>query len=127
MAHGLEVRAPFLDTDLVEMAYSLPWTYKLRGWTTKHLLKRSMEDLLPRDIIRRPKKGFGIPVAKWLQGPLRVMATDLLASQRLLRAGLFDAGEVERLLDEHLRGRSDHRKPLWTLLAFELWREHYAS
>lgn len=127
MAHGLEVRAPFLDTDLVEMAYSLPWTYKLRGWTTKHLLKRSMEDLLPRDIIRRPKKGFGIPVAKWLQGPLRAMATDLLAPQRLLRAGLFDAGEVERLLDEHLRGRSDHRKPLWTLMAFELWREHYAS
>jgi asparagine synthase (glutamine-hydrolysing) len=125
MAHGLEVRAPFLDTEVVEMVYGLPWTLKLRRWTTKHLLKRTMAGLLPAEIVHRPKKGFGIPVAKWLRGPLRSLATDLLAPDRLRRAGIFRPEEVQRLLDEHLRGRVDHRKPLWTLLAFELWRERY--
>ena len=126
MAHGLEVRAPFLDTEVVEMVYGLPWTLKLSGWTTKHLLKRSMTGLLPAEIVHRPKKGLGIPVAKWIRGPLRSLATDLLPPDRIRRAGIFRSAEVQRLLDEHLRGRVDNRKPLWTLLAFELWRERYA-
>ncbi|MFQ5793193.1 MAG: asparagine synthase (glutamine-hydrolyzing), partial [Acidobacteriota bacterium] len=127
MAHGLEVRAPFLDGEVVEMVYGLPWTLKLRGWRTKHILKQTMAGLLPAEIIHRPKKGFGIPMAKWLRGPLKDLATDLLAPDRLRRAGLFQPAEVQRLLDEHLRGRFDHRKPLWTLLAFELWRERYLT
>jgi asparagine synthase (glutamine-hydrolysing) len=98
------------------------------GWlTTKYLLRRAMQDLLPPAIVRRRKKGFNMPVAKWLSGPLKPLATDLLAPDRLRRHGLFDPGYVQTLLQEHLTQRQDHRKLLWTLLAFELWYEAWLA
>jgi asparagine synthase (glutamine-hydrolysing) len=125
MANSLEVRAPLLDTAVVEFANAIPGRLKLRGLTTKYILKRAVRPWLPPEIIDRPKKGFGIPVGEWLRGPLRDMARDLLAPQRIQHDGYFEAREVTRLLDEHLRGVADHRKPLWTLLAFQLWNERY--
>lgn len=125
MATSLEVRAPFLDHTLVEFVAGLPSHYKLQGMTTKHLLKRAAADMLPAQILNRPKKGFGIPVAKWFQGELRGLMLDVFSPARLREAGLFEVSAVQRLVKEHLDGTRDHRKPLWTLFMFELWREAY--
>ncbi len=127
MAASLEVRAPLLDTRLVELACALPAHHKLRGNTTKWLLKRAARDWLPADIVDRPKKGFGIPVGAWLRGPLRELAFDLLTSSRIKSDGYFDPKEVARLLREHDTGTADHRKPLWTLLAFQLWHQRFGA
>lgn len=125
MANGLEVRAPLLDTRIVELAAAIPGELRLKGMTTKYLLKQAARSWLPDEIIDRPKKGFGVPIGEWLRGPLKALARDLLAPEKVAREGLFEPREVTRLLDEHQAGRADHRKPLWTLLAFQLWLERY--
>jgi asparagine synthase (glutamine-hydrolysing) len=125
MAHSLEVRVPLLDHTVVEFVTGLPTAMKLQGWTTKHLLKRLARRYLPDRIVDRRKKGFGVPMASWLRGPLRDLARDLLAPERIRRAGFFDPDETTRLLEEHLDGHADHRKPLFTLLVFELWRDRW--
>lgn len=125
MACGLEVRAPLLDTRLVEFACAIPGTLRLRGFTTKYLLKQAVRPWLPKEIIERPKKGFGVPIGSWIRGPLSELVHDLLHPTKLGREGYFCPGEVQRMVDEHRRGTADHRKPLWTLLAFELWLERF--
>lgn len=125
MAVSLEVRAPFLDPRVAEFAASLPANYKLRGRKTKYILKRAIEDYLPPFVTRRSKKGFGVPVAEWLKGKLRPLARDLLAPERVRKAGVFDPDYITRLQDEHERGVANHRKLLWTLLMFELWHESF--
>ena len=125
MAVSLEVRAPFLDPRVAEFAASLPLNYKLRGHKTKYILKKSVEDLLPAFVTRRPKKGFGVPVAEWLKFKLKPLARDLLSPERVKRAGVFNPEFVARLQNEHERGVANHRKLLWTLLMFELWHESF--
>lgn len=125
MAVSLEVRAPFLDPRIAEFAASLPTNYKLRRNKTKYILKKAVDDLLPPFVTRRGKKGFGVPVAEWLKVKLRPLARDLLAPERVRRAGVFNPKFVSRLQDEHERGVANHRKLLWTLLMFELWHESF--
>lgn len=125
MAVSLEVRAPFLDPRVAEFAASLPSNYKLRGRTTKYVLKRAIESSLPPFVTRRGKKGFGVPVAEWLKEKLRPLARDLLSPERVRRAGVFNPEYVTKLQDEHERGVANHRKLLWTLLMFELWHESF--
>lgn len=125
MAHGLEVRAPFLDREVVELALGVSWRHKLRRGQTKHLLKRLAERWLPSEIVHRKKQGFAVPIAAWVRGPLRDWAQDLLARDRLVRQGVFDPEVVQRILQSHLRGEADHRKPLWTLLAFQTWYDRF--
>ena len=127
MAVSLEVRAPYLDPRVAEFAASLPSRYKLHGYTSKYILKRAAKGLVPPFVWRRGKKGFGVPFAKWLKGELRPLARDLLSTERLRRGGLFNAEYVARLQDEHERGVANHRKLLWTLLSFELWRESFVE
>ncbi len=125
MACGLEVRAPFLDAGLVDFMQGLPPSFKLGRNRTKRLLKRAVAGKLPPEILARPKKGFGIPVASWLRGPLAPLMNELLAPERLKRQGLFNAQVVARRIVEHQSGEHDHRKPLWTLLIFQLWCDHW--
>lgn len=125
MAVSLEVRAPFLDPRVAEYAASLPADYKLRGRTSKYILKQASASLLPPFVARRGKKGFGVPVAEWLKGKLRPLARDLLSPARIRNHGLFNADYVTRLQDEHERGLANHHKLLWTLLMFELWHESF--
>jgi asparagine synthase (glutamine-hydrolysing) len=127
MAVSLEVRAPFLDPRVAEFAASLPCNYKLRGQKTKYILKKAVKEMLPPFVTRRPKKGFGVPVAEWLKEKLRPLARDLLSPARVRRAGVFNANYVARLQDEHERGIANHRKLLWTLLMFELWHESFVE
>lgn len=125
MASSLEVRAPFLDAELVDWLAAMPYKYKYHHGAGKLLLKKSLQGRIPDSIMNRPKKGFGIPVAAWLRGPLREWMTDLLAEQRIKTQGLFQPLIVNRLVDEHLRGVKDHRKPLWTILVFQMWYDHW--
>jgi len=127
MANSLEVRVPLLNHTLVEYAAQLPHSLKLRGLTTKYLLRRTMRDRLPPEILRRGKKGFNMPVAKWLTGPLRPLLQEMLSPERLQREGFFNPSYVQQLLHQHLSGRQDCRKLLWTLLVFELWYEHWGE
>jgi asparagine synthase (glutamine-hydrolysing) len=125
MAASLEVRSPFLDPALVALAGRIPAPLKVRGWTTKAILKRALRPLLPGSIVGRRKQGFGVPIGPWLRGPLRSTLEERLAPERVARVGLFDPTATDRLVAEHLGGRHDHRKVLWALLMFDAWREHY--
>jgi asparagine synthase (glutamine-hydrolysing) len=125
MAASLEVRVPFLNASLVEHVAEIPHELKLRGLTTKFVLKKAMAGLLPSEIVNRRKKGFNVPVGYWIEGSLRELVRDQLAPDKLKREGFFEPAYVEKLLREHAEGVRDHRKLLWTLLVFELWQEKY--
>jgi asparagine synthase (glutamine-hydrolysing) len=123
MAASLEVRAPLLDTAVAEFAGALPIDWKLHRMTGKWIFKRVARRLLPRAIVDRPKKGFGMPIARWLRGELHELARDaLLDGSSLAASGALDRGEIARMLDEHVAGAIDHRQRLWALVVLELWR-----
>ncbi|MDQ3129509.1 MAG: asparagine synthase (glutamine-hydrolyzing) [Acidobacteriota bacterium] len=125
MAVSLEVRAPFLDPRIAQFAAGLPLEYKLKGNKGKYILKKAVEPLLPKNILERPKKGFGIPIAEWLKGRLNPLMHDLLDSKRLQNQGLFDAEFVQKLIKEHETNFASHHKQLWTLLVFQLWFDNF--
>jgi asparagine synthase (glutamine-hydrolysing) len=125
MMASLEGRVPLLNNDFVAYATHLPLNMKLRGLRSKFLLKRALRGILPDAILNRPKKGFGIPVAHWFRGPLKEQMLSVLSPERIASEGFFDPGVVKRLIDDHLDGRRDNRKQLWTLFAFELWHDGY--
>jgi asparagine synthase (glutamine-hydrolysing) len=125
MACSLEVRAPFLDYELVEFVMGLPSELKLRGFTSKYVLKEAMKNLVPKQVIQRKKKGFGVPIAKWVKGPLRELFEELLSPNRIRHEGFLNHGYVETLLKDHLANKRDNRKQLWTLLVWELWVNRY--
>ncbi len=127
MMNSLEVRAPFLDVELMETAQGLPSALKFPRFRLKHVLKETVRGLVPDEVIDRPKKGFGIPVGRWLRNELREELLAALSPQRIRAGGFFSPEYVQGLVHEHLEGRANHRKPLWTLLMFERWRERWAS
>ncbi|MEZ0538239.1 asparagine synthase (glutamine-hydrolyzing) [Fibrella arboris] len=125
MYNSLEVRAPFLDYRIVDFANSLPESFKRKGLTGKYILKTLMRNKIPDDIIDRPKKGFGIPLSQWLRNELRPLCDDLLSDESLKQHGLFNAGYVRQIQQEHYSGKQNHRKLLWTLMVFQQWYRHY--
>jgi len=125
MFNSLEVRAPFLDYRLVDFVNSLPYSFKCHGWNTKYILKELMADKLPREIIQRPKKGFGVPVAKWFKSELRDLMEYYLSEEKIKNGDLFNYGYVKRIKDEHLNNRRDNRKLIWNLMVFQMWREKW--
>jgi asparagine synthase (glutamine-hydrolysing) len=127
MMASLEGRVPLLNNDFVEYATRLPLDLKLRGLRSKFLFKRALRGILPDSILKRPKKGFGIPVAHWFRGPLKEQMLSVLSPERIARKGFFEPSAVARLIDDHLAGRVDNRKQLWTLFVFDLWHDGYLS
>jgi asparagine synthase (glutamine-hydrolysing) len=123
MAVGLEGRAPLLATRVVELAARLRPSLRLRGLTTKYLLKKAVRGLVPDDILDRRKQGFAMPIGRWLKHELRDLMEEELGAARL--DGFFEPAAVRRLMVDHLSGKSDNRKPLWTLLALQRWRREY--
>ncbi len=125
MACSLETRVPLLNNAFVEFMMTLPVDLKLRRLTSKYIFKKSLANLLPRQIINRKKKGFNIPVAKWINQDLKGLVLDMLSQARIERAGLFNYDYIQKLLADHFDQRTDNRKLIWTLLVFELWYERY--
>jgi asparagine synthase (glutamine-hydrolysing) len=117
MAHSLEVRVPFLDTEVASLALALPTSLKVRGLAKKRLLRRAVEPLVPREIVRGRKRGFSIPAAAWLRGPLLPFAREVLSVDR----GVLDRAEVLRTLDRHASGAEDLSRQLWGLMSLSLW------
>jgi len=121
MACGLEARAPFLDSEVFAFAWSLPLAMKIDRGEGKKVLRGVLARHLPRALWERPKKGFGVPIDRWLRSELRDWAGDLLSPESLARTGLLNAAEVNRVWDEHQRGLANHASELWTLLMFQAW------
>jgi asparagine synthase (glutamine-hydrolysing) len=121
MAASIESRVPFLDHVLVEFATSIPQKIQLRGLAGKRILKRAVEDLLPRSILYRPKLGFPTPWSGWLAGPQLDVIRKMLLEPRSMERGLFRRSAVEHLFDEHRSGHRDHYDRIWRLLNLELW------
>jgi len=119
MAHGLEVRSPYLDYELFQWAVSLPADLKIEGDNQKAVLKHALEPFVPQELLYRPKQGFGTPLAAWFRGGLQPVIRKAMAAPVLLDAGYFKPAALMRLVDEHTTGRSDHGAVLWALLMFE--------
>ncbi len=127
MASSLELRSPFLDWDVLELGVSLPDRLKTRGRRGKEALRRAFGPLLPAEVVRRPKRGFAVPLSTWFRGELRELAGDVLLDQRTRSRGQLRPQVVKRLLDEHVSGRADHGHRLWCLLVLELWQRRWVD
>ena len=125
MAASIESRVPFLDHKLVEFTARLPERLKLRGWTTKYVLRRAMKDVLPEAILKRPKMGFPVPLGSWLRGRYRNVLDEYVTSDRARARGIFDADFVTRVVGQHVSGERDHSERLWTLVNFEVWLRRF--
>ncbi|MBM2836839.1 MAG: asparagine synthase (glutamine-hydrolyzing) [candidate division NC10 bacterium] len=125
MANSVEIRCPFLDHPLMEFAASLPPSLKIRGLKKKYLLKRAVADLLPVEILDRPKQGFAVPIDEWFRHDLKEMAHDILLDPHSLGRGYFRAEAVRGLLDEHVKGVRHWHPQLWNLLMLELWHRAF--
>lgn len=127
MAVGLEARVPFLDHRLVEFSWRVPTPYKVREGQGKWLLRKFLYRHVPREIMERPKKGFGVPIGEWLRGPLREWAESLLEERKLRSQGLFDSRPIRKSWEEHLQGKSSNEHELWAVLMFQAWLESASS
>jgi asparagine synthase (glutamine-hydrolysing) len=123
MAHGLETRSPFLGRELLEYAATLPTSLRLKGWTTKYLLKRVASRYVPPEALHRPKQGFVIPASQWLRGSLAPLARATLDSPRFLDRGWIRPESVRKLLAQHATGRRDWGQQIWTLMILEIWAQ----
>jgi asparagine synthase (glutamine-hydrolysing) len=121
MAHSLEARVPFLDAHVAELALALPTAQKVRGLAKKRLLRRAVAPLVPREIVRGRKRGFSIPAAAWLRGPLVPFAREVLSPARLRGQGVLDAAAAAATLERHVAGREDLSRQLWGLMCLSLW------
>lgn len=121
MAHGLEVRSPLLDDDLVDLALRLPSSFKVRGWSLKRVLKEAVRDLLPREILMRRKRGFGVPLDRWFRSDLRSYAEGMLTSSNTRLSEVLEPGAVRALVAGHMSGEADHGHSIWTLLTLEVF------
>ena len=125
MATSLEARAPFLDRDVIELAFRMPGHLKLRGNTSKYVLKQAMKGVLPDAVLHRRKEGFSIPLKNWLRRELRPLMEELLSEERIRARGLFDTTEVARLRREHVASSHNHAHQLFPLMVFERWAEEF--
>ena len=125
MAANLEVRVPFLNREMIEMAARMPPRLKIRGLKRKYILKRALEGVLPADVIWRKKAGFGAPIRSWLRGPLRPMVNDLLSEDRIRSRGIFRPREVKRIVDSNFSGKEDNNLQVFQLLGLELWHQAF--
>jgi len=127
MAASLEGRCPFLDHRVVEFAWRLPTSVKVRNGKGKWLLRQVLRRYLPEALFERPKQGFNVPIGAWLSGPLRDWAQDLLDRASIQRTGFFDAARVQACWREHLSGRRDRASELWTVLMVQAWLDNLGS
>ena len=124
MGVSLETRIPFLDHHVVEFAYQLPLSMKIQNGESKWILKQVLDKYIPRELMERPKMGFGVPIDSWLRGPLRDWAESLLDESRLKQEGFFHAEPIRQKWNEHLSGSRNWQHHLWDVLMFQSWLEN---
>ena len=122
MAASVESRVPFLDDAIIEHVAAMPARFKLRGWTTKAILRAAVKDFVPAEILTRKKMGFPVPIGRWLRGPFAGLVSEFVCSERALGRSLFNADAVRRLVEDHKAGRAQHGERLWLLLNLEIWQ-----
>jgi asparagine synthase (glutamine-hydrolysing) len=122
MAASIESRVPFLDHELVEFVSGLPVNMKVRGRTTKYVLRKGLEGFLPKEILHRPKQGFPVPLSRWFRGEFRSWVDEFVLGGRAMGRGLFSVEGVQELAAEHVAGRADHGQRLWSLVNLEVWQ-----
>jgi asparagine synthase (glutamine-hydrolysing) len=127
MANAVEARVPFLDHEVVELAMAMPTEQKVRDGVGKHVLKRAVDDLLPHDLIWRPKQGFGTPVSDWFRGPLGDELSRRLGASTIHELGYLEPGEVRQLIELHRSGRAERSFQLWNLLNLAVWFDHWIA
>jgi len=127
MAHGVEVRVPFLDNELVEFACTIPPSLKMKGQETKYILKKVAERYLPSEVIYRPKTGFGAPVRKWITSDMKPLIAERLSSERINEVGIFDSRKVQQLIADNESGRIDASYSIWSLLAIDSWIRQFST
>ncbi len=127
MAHSLEVRVPILDHRLVEFAAEIPARYKLKGFTTKWILRKLMEGKLPPEIVSGAKKGFSPPIPRWISGPLKPFVQEVLSESSIRKTGLLEPKFVQQILTEHFDRKQDHHRRIWAILNFVLWHERWVK
>jgi asparagine synthase (glutamine-hydrolysing) len=127
MAVSLEARAPLLDHKLIDFVTGIPAGLKLSGFETKYLLKKAVKDLVPSEILNRPKQGFGVPIQEWINQQLRSRVRETLTEPRSRQRGYLNVQYIDVLLDEHERGRRDHSMGLWALFMLELWHRQFVD
>ena len=125
MAHGVEVRVPFLDLDLVNFSTTISPQFKMKGNETKYILKKTMEKYLPKEVIYRKKTGFGAPVRKWITQDLSEMIDERLSKENLQKWGIFDHTKVRDLIKRNSIGQIDASYTIWSLLAIQSWLEQF--
>jgi len=125
MAASVESRVPFLDHKLVEFTSSLPERLKLHRWTTKYVLRQSMKDVLPEQILTRPKMGFPVPIGAWFRGAYAQVLDKYVLSNRAMDRGIFNAQSVRTLVSQHQRGEANHSERLWSLVNLEIWLRRF--
>ena len=125
MSEGVEVRVPFLNHDLMNFAYQIPNKYKIKKGQAKWILKKAMEPYLPKDVIYRPKAGFGAPLRSWLKNDLKDLMNDMLSKEKIINRGLFSHSEVQRLISNNENGKIDASYSIFSLMCIELWFERF--
>ena len=125
MATSVEARVPFLDHQLIEYAMGLPRSLKVKGATGKHILKRALESVLPKDVLYQPKRGFGAPTREWFRGPEGESLVRQMLNSSIRKRNFFDYGFIERLADEHRREQYDWSANLWCLLNLSVWYDRW--
>ena len=124
MAASIESRVPFLDHKLVELTARLPERMKLRGMTTKYILRENMKGILPEQILTRGKMGFPVPLGNWFRGPFKSVVDEYVLGERTLARGIFERGFLKKLVAEHQSGLN-HAERLWMLVNFEIWQRQF--
>ena len=124
MGVSLETRVPFLDHQLVEFALKLPLNFKIKNGQGKWLLRQVLYKYVPKELIERPKMGFGVPIDVWLRGPLKDWAENLLNENRLKKEGFFDPAPIQKKWQEHLSGKKNWQYHLWDVIMFQDWLEN---
>lgn len=123
--NGLEIRSPFLDHKVVELAYEIPLQYKMRGTNGKIILKETFSDLLPKEILTAKKRGFGIPLAEWFKDELQELVFSTLSKEKVEKANLVHFHIVEIIMEEHMKSKKNHANLIWSLIVLHKWYENF--
>ena len=127
MAASVETRVPYLDTELVNFVNSMPAELKMKGKTTKYLLRKVAENYLSKEIIYRPKTGFGSPIRHWVKYEMKTMIAERLSPSEINKKGIFDAESIQQLITDNSAGKIDASYTIWSLLAIDSWITQFAN